>query len=82
MSVEQVRPQCYLVDHVHISDLLTTCDTHTSARLDLGITISVNEGEEIQPCVSLNPPATVDTDVTVSTSVTTATGGQLGHDVS
>ena len=60
----------------NISESLATCDTYTSALLELGVTISVSEGEEIQPCVSLNPPATGDTDVTVSTSVTSATGGQ------
>lgn len=59
-----------------ISELLATCDAYKLAILDLTPTISVSEGEEIQPCVSLNPPANGDTDVMISTSVTTATGGQ------
>lgn len=46
-----------------------------AATLDLGVTLSVDEGEDIQVCVSLSPAATGNTDVTVSTSVTTATGG-------
>ena len=35
----------------------------------------MSEGEEIQVCVSLDPPAVATTAVTVSTSVDTATGG-------
>ena len=45
------------------------------ATLEPSISASVNEGGELQVCVSLDPPATGNTIVTVATSVETATGG-------
>ena len=47
------------------------------ATLEPTLSASVNEGEELQVCVSLDPPATGNTVVTVATSVETATGGNI-----
>ena len=47
----------------------------TLATLEPSISASVNEGGELQVCVSLDPAATGNTVVTVATSVETATAG-------
>ena len=51
---------------------------HAVATLEPAISATVNEGGELQVCVSLDPPATGNTVVTVATSVETATGGKSG----
>ena len=47
------------------------------ATLEPTLSASVDEGEELQVCVSLDPSATGNTVVTVATSVETATGGNV-----